>query len=286
MLPILLLCAGLSSPSHAENHKVSKTNYESPNALQLMVNAPFKDVLESVQAVAADTVIYGTQQFQREKNLIGAHSATSAKAFGDMQGQGSVLYKVADSVLSPLNFKNSADMGTITVRYVVTPFDEKNTSVRIDAVFIENSSRKIHESDGSVEAAEFGEIRRHVEDIEAKHELEKQEEARIAREREEKQAELDLAFRQERATTQQKAAAPMSADLEQRVAQLRKQAEMRVTSAGSQLKTAPYRSAATVQSLPPYTDVVVLIVTPYWYGIQTADGHRGWIHHSELEMLP
>ena len=45
-----------------------------------------------------------------------------------------------------------ADMGTITVRYVITPFDEKSTNLRIDAVFIEDTSRKIHDSDGSVES--------------------------------------------------------------------------------------------------------------------------------------
>lgn len=260
---------------------------ESPNALQLVLNSPVKEVAEAVQEVSGDQVIYGTQSYLRERNLTGAHRAEDSDAFGDLNGTGTVLYKVAEGVLSPTNFKNSADMGTITVRYVLTPFDEKSTNLRIDAVFIENTSRKVHESDGSVEAAEFGEIRQHLEAIAAKIEIRKADEARIARERQEKQAELDLLSRQDAAAAAKRAeSAPLSTDLEKRVSQLRKQAEVRVKASGTQLKTAPYKGASNIQSLAPYTDVVVLILTPYWYGVQTVDGHRGWIHRSEVESLP
>lgn len=255
----------------------------SPNALNVMVNAPLKDTIAAVEQVAGEEVINGTQSFQKERNLLGAHRAQTSKAFGDAPAQGTIFYKVAESVLSPTNFKNSADMGTLTVRYVVSAFDEKNTNLRIDAVFIENSSRKVHESDGSVESAEFGEVRQQVEKIAAQREIEKAEEERIARERKEKQAELDLASRQDAAKAN---AATMSVDLEQRVTQLRKQAELRVKASGTNLKSAPYKSAASLQALAPYTDVVVLIVTPYWYGVQTADGHRGWVHRASVETLP
>ncbi|HEY3928430.1 MAG TPA: SH3 domain-containing protein [Candidatus Koribacter sp.] len=268
----------------AENRK---SNHESPNSLQLMVNAPLNDVVAAVEQVSGDEVIYGTQSFQRERNLMGARRTEHSSAFGDTTAPGTILYKVADSVLAPTNFKNSADMGTLTVRYIVSKFDENNSNLRIDAVFIENASRKIHDSDGSVETAEYGEVRKHVEEIAAQHELDREQAERIAKERKEKQAELDLAARRDAALTVAKTTgAPLSADLEQRVAQLRKQAEMRVAASGTQLRTAPYKAAAKIQTLPPYTDVVVLIVTPYWYGIQTADGHRGWIHHSELETIP
>ncbi len=264
-----------------------KTVRESPNALKVILNAPAKDVIEAVEEVAGDQVIYGTQSYQRERNLTGAHSAESSSAFADLESTGTILYKVADGVLSPTNFKESGDQGTITVRYVITPFDEKSTNLRIDAVYIEDTSRKIHDSDGSVETAEFGEIREHVEKIAAKREIEKDEEARVARERQQKQSEIDLMSRQDAAAAAKRAAAaPLSSDLEQRVAQLRKQAEIRVGPSGTQLKTAPYKGAANLQALAPYTDVVVLVITPYWYGVQTADGHRGWIHHSEVEHLP
>jgi hypothetical protein len=59
-----------------------------------------------------------------------------------------------------------------------------------------------------------------------------------------------------------------------------------VKASGTSLKSAPYKSAANLQALAPYTDVVVLVVTPYWYGVQTADGHRGWVYHGEVESLP
>lgn len=278
----LITLAGIAAASSRKDLR------ESPNALKVIVNAPLKDVIEAVEQVAGQTVISGTQSYQREKNLLGAHSAQHSDAFSDPADSGTIFYKVADSVLSPTSFKNSADMGTITVRYVVTPFDEKNTNLRIDAVFIENFRKKVHESDGSVEAGEFGEIRQRVEEIAAKHELDREEAERIARERKEKQAELDLAARHDAAANAPKppSTAPLSADLEQRVAQLRKQAELRVKASGTKLKTAPYRSAASLEGLAPYTDVVVLVVTPYWYGVQTVDGHRGWVHRSEVEALP
>jgi hypothetical protein len=273
---LLVGAASLFASSRKETH-------DSPNALQVIVNAPVPDVIEAVQQVAGDTVIYGTQSYQRENNLTGARHADGAKAFPDAPAAGTVVYKIADSVLSPTNFKNSADMGTITVRYVVNKFDENNTNLRIDAVFIENSAHKVHASDGSVEAAEFGEVRKRVEQIQARHETDRLEEERIARERRDKQAELDLVAREEAAKA---SAIPAATDVEQRVAQLRKEAEIRVRASGTQLKSAPYKAAASLQNLAPYTDVVVLVVTPYWYGVQTADGHRGWVYHGEVESLP
>jgi len=28
------------------------------------------------------------------------------------------------------------------------------------------------------------------------------------------------------------------------------------------------------------------VVTKYWYGVETTDGQRGWVHHSQVEPLP
>ena len=279
---VLMLSLWLAGSLFCFGEKRKETG--SPNAVNVIVNAPLKDTVAAVEQVAGDEVIYGTQSFQKERNLMGAHAKETSKAFGDAPGQGTIFYKVAESVLSPTTFKNSADMGTLTVRYVVSAFDEKNSNLRIDAVFIENSSRKVHESDGSVESAEFGEIRQRVEKIAAQREIEKAEQERIARERKEKQAELDLMARQDAARTS--APATTSADMEQRVSLLRRQAELRVRASGTNLKSAPYKGAANLQTLAPYTDVAVLIVTPYWYGVQTADGHRGWVHRASVEALP
>jgi hypothetical protein len=278
---VLLAICGLTFGSSKDDKKKER---QSPNALQVLVDLPIDEAIQAAREVAGDGVIHGTQSYERERNLTGAHAAETSDAFGPATSGGTVIYKIADSVLSPKDFKDSADMGSVTVRYMLTPFNAKNTNLRVDAIFIERTTKKVHDSDGSVEASEFGEIRHHVEQIQAKDALEKDEEARIAREREERQAELDLATRQDAAV--RVASGPMSADLEQRVADLRRKAELRVKASGTQLKSAPYKSAANIQALAPYTDVVVLIVTPYWYGVQTEDGHHGWIYHGEVEKLP
>jgi hypothetical protein len=266
----------------AAGKEQKKTTRESPNALQVVVDVPLNEAVDAVNQTAGDGIIHGTQSYERERNLTGAHPAEKSDAFGLPPANATVIYKVADSVLSPKDFKDSQDMGAITVRYILTPFDAKTTNLRIDAIFIERSSRKIHASDGSVEASEFGEVRHHVEEIQARDVVQKDEEARIARERQEKQSELDLMSRQDAARAKQ----PISNDLEQRVKELRKKTEVRVSAAGTQLKTAPYQSAAAMQQLPPYTNLLVLIITPYWYGVQTEDGKRGWIHRSEVEAMP
>jgi len=41
-----------------------------------------------------------------------------------------------------------------------------------------------------------------------------------------------------------------------------------------------------VKALAAYTEVVVVIVTPHWYGVETPDGQRGWVPLDELETLP
>jgi hypothetical protein len=76
------------------------------------------------------------------------------------------------------------------------------------------------------------------------------------------------------------------ADLEKRVDALRHKVELRVKDSGAPLKSAPYQAATTIESLPAQTEILIVVVTPYWYGIETEDGHHGWIHHSQLEPLP
>jgi hypothetical protein len=52
------------------------------------------------------------------------------------------------------------------------------------------------------------------------------------------------------------------------------------------VKSAPFEGAATLLSLKQSSDVVVLILAPYWLGIETADGHRGWVRKEDLVPLP
>ncbi len=82
------------------------------------------------------------------------------------------------------------------------------------------------------------------------------------------------------------AAAGSVAELEQRVNRLRHQVEARVKAPGAPLKSAPFHTATTIQTVPPNAEVAVVILTPYWYGVQTTDGHTGWIQRSQLEALP
>jgi hypothetical protein len=75
-------------------------------------------------------------------------------------------------------------------------------------------------------------------------------------------------------------------ELEVSVATLRHQVVRKVSAAGTELKSAPFKSSATLDNLKPATEVVVLILTPHWYGVETEDGHHGWVRRTEMETLP
>jgi uncharacterized small protein (DUF1192 family) len=87
-------------------------------------------------------------------------------------------------------------------------------------------------------------------------------------------------------TTRLAAAQSSVQDLQQRLRALRHELERRVKAPGADLKAAPFRSAANVKALAAYTEVVIVIVTPHWYGVETPDGERGWIHADQLDDLP
>ena len=74
--------------------------------------------------------------------------------------------------------------------------------------------------------------------------------------------------------------------LEQHVAALRRQVERLVKKPGAPLKSAPFHTASTLKSLEPGVEVLILISTPYWYGVETHDGQHGWIRRDQLEQVP
>jgi hypothetical protein len=74
--------------------------------------------------------------------------------------------------------------------------------------------------------------------------------------------------------------------LEQRVAELRRQVERIVKKPGAPLKSAPFHTASTLQSLDPGVEVLIQISTPYWLGVETHDGQHGWIQRDQLEQAP
>ncbi len=74
--------------------------------------------------------------------------------------------------------------------------------------------------------------------------------------------------------------------MEDRVHDLRRQVQRLVKAPGAALKSAPFHTATTLQSLPTGTDVLIVISTTYWLGVETHEGQHGWILRDELELLP
>lgn len=245
--------------------------------------ASIEDVLQALQEVLQDQTIHGTQVFDREPTLTGAVIVQSTPLFAPWKGEGKVFYKIRTNAIAPRHFQESADEGTIAVRYVVTSVSPERTRLRIDAVFVETAHRAVHASDGTVESSEYKVIQDHLHAIQ----FAEQEAADAQRRRES----IDLArqtfIRQREDETALLAAAQASVqDLEQRINSLRHEVERRIKAPGASLKAAPFRSAADVANLAAYTEVVIVIVTPRWYGVETPNGQRGWLPWDQLELLP
>ena len=270
-----------------------KSRTDDQPMLVVQLESPPADVLKAVQEVMQDQIIHGTFSYEKERILYGAHSADSAKAFGAWKGDGKAYYKVADGILSPRYFKNSEDVGTISVRYVVQEAGPDSTILKLDAIFVDARSTR-HRSEGNVESAEYAAIQSHLKSIQAKRQKPPDEPAQTSA--------------QPPQTAVLAAAAPPSspaarvphpepvgepevpaltvAQLQEKVQALRQQVELRVKESGAQLKSAPFESSATIVALQPQTAVLIVVLTPYWYGVETEDGHHGWVHHSQLEPLP
>ncbi len=282
-LAVLSVLCLLSVPLlHGKEHK-RKVAKDYGLGFSTEVAAPESEVLQAVEDVVNDGIIQGSKEFNKDKYIESASPATSSSLFPEWKEPGHVYYKVRTSVLAPLNFKESRDEGTIAVRYVVESKGDSKTIVRIDAVFVEDALRTVHPSDGSVENAESQDIQDRVDTVEAEKkqagEREKQRQEKLAKQQDELKKEADeasaLAVAQSSAQT-----------LDQRVESLRHQAERVVKAPGSQLKSAPFQSASNVKPLEAGAEVVILVVTPYWYGVETTDGQHGWVNHRQLEPLP
>jgi uncharacterized small protein (DUF1192 family) len=246
-------------------------------------SASLDDVLQALKEVLQDETIHGTLMFEREQTLTGAIAVESTPLFAPWKGGGKVFYKIRTDAIAPRHFQGSADQGTIGVRYIVTSVSPERTRLRIDAIFVETARRKAHPSDGTVESSECKTIQDHLQAIQ----FAEQEAADAQRRR----ASVDLArqtlIRQREDETALLAAAQSSVqDLEQRIDSLQHEIERRIKAPGASLKAAPFRSAANVANLPAYTEVVILIVTPRWYGVETPNGQHGWLPLDQTEPLP
>ena len=245
--------------------------------------ASTEDVLQALQEVLQDQTIHGTQVYDREPTLTGAIVVQSTPLFPPWKGDDKVFYKIRTGAVAPRHFQESADQGTIAIRYVVTTVSPERTRLRIDAIFVETSHRAVHPSDGTVESSEYKVIQEHLQAIQFA--------AQEAAEAQHRRESIDLAKqtflreRQDQATLLATAQSSVQ-DLEQRVNSLRHELQRRVKAPGANLKAAPFSSAANIANLAAYTDVVIVIVTPHWYGVETPSGMRGWLPLDQLEPLP
>lgn len=330
----------------------------------LIINIPLPETeVERVVAdIAANGIIRGTKEYNKDEFVSGAQAASSCSAFPEWTQRGKVFYKVRTEALDPRGFKDSNDIGTLAVRYVVQPQGAKNTVLRIDALFKEDFKHTVHLSDGSVESNEYRDIQDHLDFLE----LMKKEDAEAIRQRQEELAKKQRGATEQAAEPQSESSSrsvpqpasnsvtapaqlpnssaassspqaatsappvPLPAEapaqvaqtprpveaasatppptvapptetvvsaqappgamaqptqtLEQRVKELRKQVERVVKSPGAPLKSAPFHTALNLQSLAPGTEVLILISTPYWYGVETHEGEHGWIMRNDLEQ--
>ena len=292
----------------------------------LIVNIalPEAEVEQVVEDVAANGVIRGTKEYNKDEFVAGAKIAESSSVFPEWTEGGKIIYKVRAQAIDPRNFKDGGDVGTLAVRYVIKPQGEKSTILRIDALFEEDFRRTVHPSNGSVESSEYKDIREHLDTIE----LMKRQDAEAQAERQERlnkklgvaaqsssskddsssststataqpvpqptenHVGSDSSMRVEvpAAAQEQTAVSPASISSppidqtpEQRLESLRKQVERLVKSPGAPLKSAPFHTASTLQLLSTGTEVLVVISTPYWYGVETHEGQHGWVMRDQVE---
>lgn len=209
--------------------------------------------------------------------------AESTPLFEPWQGPGRVFYKIRKDAIAPRHFLDSADQGTIAVRYVLSSASPGRFRLRIDAIYVESTRRRLHPSDLTVESSEYKVFQDHLQAIQ----FAAQEAADAKRRLESAELVRQTVIRQREDETTRLAAAQSSVqDLEQRISSLRHEVERRVKAPGADLKAAPFRAAAKVKTLSAYTEVVIVIVTPHWYGVETPDGQRGWMPADQLETLP
>jgi hypothetical protein len=266
-------------PLHGREHKKEQFGL----SFSTEIEAPESEVLQAVQIVADDGIIKGSFEYNKDKYIEKANSVSSSSLFPDWKDPGTVFYKVRTKVLAPANFKETGDEGTLAVRYVVQSRDANRTTLRIDAVFAEDFRRIAHESNGSVESAEYKDIQDQVDALELQKtqakQGEKQRQEELARQALQRKSEQEEALALASAQTSEQG-------LEKHVQELRRQAERVIKAPGAQLKSAPFHTASNLKSLDTGSEVVIVVATPYWFGVETEDGQHGWVRHDQLEPLP
>src|SRR5215813_8324050 len=158
---LILACAAAFAPACIHGKETLTTT-----GVVREFNAPAEEVRQAVIAVAHDQIVHGTMIFDKEPLLNGAEAVDSTPLFDPWTGPGEVYYKIRKNAIAPRHFKDSADQGTIAVRYILVPIDAERTRVKVDAIYVEASHRLAHDSDGNVEKTELKEIKDHLEALE------------------------------------------------------------------------------------------------------------------------
>jgi hypothetical protein len=334
-LLLLLFAVALPAPGREKN----KPAYG--EGLTVSVPLPESEVEPIVEDVVQNGVIRGTKEYNKDEFVAGAVAASSSQVFPPWKEGGKVFYKVREHAIDPRNFRDSSNSGTLVVRYVLKDQGEKNTILRIDALYQEDFRKVVHQSNGSVETAEYKDIQERVGAIEVM----KKQNVEAVNERREKlekkqtssssqaeavawpvpqseqpavaapveshqdpapgatasvasqgmpnqsqpiqnQLDQDQPGQDQPSQSQPSRSGPAAAvsgqSLEEHVKDLRQQLERLVKDPGAPLKSAPFHTASTLQSLPTGTEVLILVSTPYWYGVETHEGQHGWIMRDDL----
>ena len=268
----------LAFPPSASPHKELTTPGISREFL-----APIADVRQAVISVQKDHIIHGTLIFDKEPILTGAEAVDSTALFDPWPGPGEVYYKIRPQAIAPRHFAESGDQGTIGVRYVLVSVADDRTRVKIDAVYIEAYHKTIHPSDGTVEKTEMQEVKDALDSLQ-----QAALDAADARRRELSAELVRQSYARQRSeeSTRLSSAQTSEKEMQEEITSLRHELERRVRAPGADLKAAPFHSAANLKTLSAYTEVVILIVTPHWLGIETPEGQRGWLPTEQLEPLP
>jgi hypothetical protein len=277
-LSLAFFCFSAQSPTFAFAPK----ELTSPGIVREF-DAPLSDVRQAVLSVQKDHIIHGTLVFDKEPTLTGAEAVATTPLFDLWTGPGEVYFKIREKAIAPRHFLDTGDQGTIGVRYVIIPVNDLRTRVKVDAVYIEASHKVMHASDGNVEKNEMKEIKEALDSLQqaAADAADARRRAisaemvhqSYARQREEENTRLGNAQTSEKEITEE-------------IASLRHEIERRVKAPGADLKAAPFQTATNLKSLAAYSEVVILIITPHWLGVETPEGQRGWLPLEKLEPLP
>jgi polyhydroxyalkanoate synthesis regulator phasin len=295
---VFFLLTAAAIPSHGREKKDA---FDYGAGLIINIPLPEAEVAQVVEDVAENTIIRGTKEYDKDQYVMGAVAAASTPVFPAWTEGGKVFYKVRLHAIDPRNFKDSGDLGTLAVRYVVQGQGFGNAVLRIDAVFVEDIRHSVHLSNGSVESSEYKDIHEHLEAIE----LIKKETAEALQAKQERLTKQNFGMgddtvvlstppseKSNENTNGEDKSEPAAAHeqpaetLEQHVAELRRQVERLVKKPGAPLQSAPFHTASTLKSLAPGEEVLIQIATPYWYGVETHNGEHGWIRRDQLELVP